>query len=118
MYIAPLIDDGAMSALQSQPEKVMPKAYWIVHVTVHDPEHYPEYLTAALPVFERYGAHFVVRGGAYEVMEGNERERNFVIEFKDRATAMACYNCREYQAAVAIRQKYSDADLIIIDGPA
>jgi uncharacterized protein (DUF1330 family) len=64
------------------------------------------------------GANFVVRGGAYEVMEGNERERNFVIEFRDRATAMACYQCPEYQAAVKIRQKYSDADLIIIDGPA
>jgi uncharacterized protein (DUF1330 family) len=101
-----------------QPETIMPKAYWIVHVTVHDPEHYPEYLTAALPIFEKYGADFVVRGGAYEVMEGNERERNFVIGFKDRATAMACYKCPEYQAAVAIRQKYSDADLIIIDGPA
>ena len=95
----------------------MSKAYWIVHVTVHDSEHYPEYLAAALPIFEKYGANFVVRGGAYEVMEGNERERNFVIEFRDRATAMACYNCPEYQAAIAIRQRYSDADLIIIDGP-
>ena len=94
----------------------MPKAYWIVHVTVHDPEHYPEYLTAALPIFEKYGADFVVRGGAYEVMEGNERERNFVIEFRDRDTAMACYRSSEYQAARAIRQKYADADFIIVDG--
>jgi uncharacterized protein (DUF1330 family) len=101
-----------------QPEKIMPKAYWIVHVSVHDPERYSEYLTAAMPVFEKYDANFVVRGGVYEVMEGNERERNFVIEFRDRATAMACYQCPEYQAAVKIRQKYSDADLIIIDGPA
>jgi uncharacterized protein (DUF1330 family) len=69
-------------------------------------------------VFERFGANFIVRGGAYEVMEGTERERNFVIEFRDRATAMACYHSPEYQAAVAIRNKYSDVDLIIIDGPA
>jgi uncharacterized protein (DUF1330 family) len=96
----------------------MTKAYWIVHVSVHDPERYPEYLTAAMPVFEKFGAHFVVRGGAYQVMEGTERERNFVIEFRDHATAMACYESPEYQAAVRIRQKYSDADLIIIDGPA
>ena len=47
---------------QPQPEKTMPKAYWIVHVTVHDPEHYPEYLAVALPIFEKYGANFVVRG--------------------------------------------------------
>jgi uncharacterized protein (DUF1330 family) len=97
---------------------MMPKAYWIVHVSVHDPEHYPEYLAAAIPVFEKFGANFIVRGGAYEVMEGTERERNFVIEFADRATAMACYQSSEYQAAVGIRQKYSDADLTIIDGPA
>jgi uncharacterized protein (DUF1330 family) len=100
------------------PEEMMPKAYWIVHVSVHDPEHYPEYLAVAIPVFEKFGANFIVRGGAYEVMEGTERERNFVIEFKDRATATACYQSPEYQRAVAIRNKYSDADLIIIDGPA
>jgi uncharacterized protein (DUF1330 family) len=94
----------------------MPKAYWIVHVSVHDPEHYPEYPAVALPVFEKFGAHFVVRGGAYDAMEGKARERNSVIEFRDRATAMACYRSPEYQRVVAIRQKYSDADLIIIDG--
>jgi uncharacterized protein (DUF1330 family) len=100
-----------------QPEEIMPKCYWIVNVSVHDPEHYPEYLAVALPVFERFGANFVVRGGLYDLMEGKARERNFVIEFKDRATAVACYQSPEYQKAVAIRQKYSDADLIIIDGP-
>ncbi len=94
----------------------MPKAYWIVHVSVHDPEHYPEYLAVAVPVFEKFGANFIVRGGAYDAMEGKARERNFVIEFRDRATAVACYQSPEYQRAVAIRQKYSDADLIIIDG--
>ena len=40
----------------------MPKAYWIVSVSVHDPEHYPEYLGVALPVFEKFGANFIVRG--------------------------------------------------------
>jgi uncharacterized protein (DUF1330 family) len=94
----------------------MPKAYWIVHVSVHDPEHYPEYLAVGVPVFEKFGANFIVRGGAYDAMEGNARERNFVIEFRDRATAVACYQSPEYQRAVAIRQKYSDADVIIIDG--
>ncbi|MCC8957041.1 DUF1330 domain-containing protein [Bradyrhizobium sp. Pear77] len=94
----------------------MPKAYWIVHVTVHDEARYPEYLAAALPVFARYGANFIVRNGPYEVMEGATRQRNFVIEFRDRATAMECYTCPDYQAAKAIRQKYSDGDFVIIDG--
>ena len=96
----------------------MAKAYWIVHVSVHDPEHYPEYLTAAMPVFAKFGANFVVRGGAYEVMEGNARDRNVVVEFADRDTAKACYDSAEYRAAKLTRQKYADADFIIIDGAA
>lgn len=94
----------------------MAKGYWIVRVSVKDAERYPEYLTAARPAFEKFGAKFVVRGGPYEVMEGQARDRNVVIEFDSRDTAMACYKSPEYQKAVVIRQKYADADLIIIEG--
>ena len=86
----------------------MSKAYWIVRVSVRDEQRYPEYLAAAGPAFQMFGAKFIVRGG----------ERNVVVEFKDRATAMACYHSPEYQGARAIRQKYADADFIIIDGVA
>jgi uncharacterized protein (DUF1330 family) len=96
----------------------MRKAYWIVRVSVRDEERYPEYLAAARPAFEKYGAHFVVRGGAFDVMEGDARDRNVVVEFRDRATAKACYESPEYQAAKLVRQKYADADFIIIDGAA
>ena len=75
----------------------MPKAYWIVRVSVRDAQRYPEYLAAARPAFEKFGANFIVRGGAYEVMEGQARDRNVVVEFKDRATAKACYDSAEYQ---------------------
>lgn len=94
----------------------MPKAYWIVRVSVRDAQRYPEYLAAAKPAFEKFGAKFVVRGGACEVMEGEARERNVVVEFADRATAKACYDGPEYSAAKLIRQKYADADFIIVEG--
>lgn len=97
-------------------EENVPKAYWIVRVTVREPERYPDYLAAARPAFEKFGARFLVRGGAYETMEGSARERNVVVEFADRDTAMACYRSSEYQAAKAIRQRYADTDFIIIDG--
>jgi uncharacterized protein (DUF1330 family) len=96
----------------------MPKGYWIVRVSVRDETHYPEYLAAAKPAFEKYGAHFVVRGGAFDSMEGEARARNVVVEFRDRATAKACYESEEYQAARLVRQKYADADFIIIEGAA
>lgn len=96
----------------------MPKGYWIVRVSVRDEARYPEYLAAARPSFEKFGARFIVRGGPFELKEGEARDRNVVIEFADLATANACYDSPEYQAAKRIRQKYSDADFIIIEGPA
>ncbi len=47
----------------------MPKAYWIVRVSVRDSAHYPEYLVAAKPAFEKFGANFIVRGGDFALME-------------------------------------------------
>lgn len=94
----------------------MAKGYWIVRVSVRDQARYPEYLTAARPAFEKFGARFIVRGGRFESMEGSARDRNVVVEFADHATAMACYQSPEYQAAKVIRQKYADADFIIIEG--
>ena len=96
----------------------MAKGYWIVRVSVHDEQRYPEYLAAARPAFEKFGANFIVRGGAFDTMEGSSYGRNVVVEFSDRATALACYNSPEYQAAKAIRQKYAEADFLIIEGAA
>ena len=93
----------------------MAKAYWIVRVSVHQPAQYPAYLAAARPAFEKFGAKFIVRGGAFEQMEGQARERNVVVEFADLATATACYRSDEYQKAKAIRQANADADFIIIE---
>jgi len=94
----------------------MSKGYWIVRVSVRNAECYPDYLAAATLAFERFGARFVVRGGRYEAMEGAARERNVVVEFKDYATALACYRSPEYQAAKAIRVANADADFIIVEG--
>jgi len=94
----------------------MPKAYWIVRVSVRQPERYPDYLAAARPAFEKFGAKFIVRGGTFERMEGKARERNVVVEFADRETALACYRSTVYQQAKAIRQQIADADFIIVDG--
>lgn len=94
----------------------MAKGYWVVRVSVHNQERYPDYLAAAKPAFEKFGANFIVRAGPFDSMEGTSRDRNVVVEFKDLATAKACYQSAEYQAAKAVRQKYLEADFIIIEG--
>jgi uncharacterized protein (DUF1330 family) len=96
----------------------MARGYWIVRVSVNNAERYPDYLAAARLAFEKFGARFVVRGGRFEAMEGTSRERNVVVEFKDFATALACYRSPEYEAAKAIRNANADADFVIIEGVA
>lgn len=94
----------------------MPKGYWIAHVDVTDPEGYKEYVALNAKAFSKYGAKFLVRGGPFTVKSGKTRARHVVLEFKDYATALACYESPEYKAAAAVRDKYSSADVIVIEG--
>lgn len=94
----------------------MAKGYWIVRVSVKDTERYPEYLAAARAAFEKYGAKFIARGGTFLAMEGEARPRNVVVEFESYEQALACYRSPEYQRAKAVRQKYADADFVIVEG--
>lgn len=94
----------------------MPKGYWIAHVDIRDPERYKDYVATAKPAFEKYGARFLARGGAYEALEGRGRGRNVVIEFPSLAAARDCYNSSDYQAAKAIRVTVADAEMVIVEG--
>jgi len=94
----------------------MAKAYWIARVDVRDPETYKDYVSTAKPAFERHGARFLARGGAYEVLEGPARARNVVIEFPSMEAALNCYRSEEYQAAKAIRVTVADAEMLIVEG--
>jgi len=94
----------------------MAKGYWIVRVDVTDPEAYKAYVAANAEAFRKFGARFLVRAGKYETVEGISRARNVVIEFKDYATALACYRSGEYAAAKALRAGASSADIIVIEG--
>ncbi len=94
----------------------MPKAYWIAHVDVADPEIYKQYIAANAEAFAKYGGRLLVRAGQHEVMEGALKARHVVIEFKDLETARACYHSPEYAPALAIRKSCSVGDLVIIEG--
>jgi uncharacterized protein (DUF1330 family) len=94
----------------------MPRGYWVAHVTVDDPAAYEAYRAANAEAFAKYGARFVVRGGAQEVVEGSARARTVVIEFPDVAAAHACYVSSEYQRAKALRDPASTADVVIVAG--
>ena len=94
----------------------MAKGYWIVHVSVTDAGHYPKYLAADGPVFEAWGAKFLVRGGAFDTVEGGARERHVILEFDSYKKARDCYHSAEYQAAAKLRQAYAKSEVLIVEG--
>ena len=94
----------------------MAKGYWIAHVDVTDPEAYQAYVRANAVAFAKFGGRFLVRGGPYKAAEGVARARQVVLEFKDYATALACYDLQEYQQAKELRAKASQSELVIVEG--
>ena len=94
----------------------MAKGYWIAHVEVHDAEGYKGYVAGARIAFDKYGAKMLARGGAYEQTEGRDRPRNEVIEYPSLKAAQDSYQSPEYQAARAIRLKYAEAEMVLVEG--
>jgi uncharacterized protein (DUF1330 family) len=94
----------------------MPKGYWIVFMDVKNEEGYKLYVANNAPIFKKFGAKFITRGGKFENPEGRAGSRNVVIEFADYATALACYRSPEYQENIKRRQPHSSANFIIMEG--
>ncbi len=94
----------------------MAKGYWIVSGDVSEPEGYKLYVAENAVAFRKYGARFLARAGKSETVEGSARSRNVVIEFKDYATALACYRSPEYAKALALRKGKADINIVVIEG--
>ena len=94
----------------------MPKGYCIVRVDVHSPEAYALYAKESTEAIKKHGGKPLVRGGAYETMEGQARARNVVLEFDSVEAARAFYLSEDYQRAKKKREYAAAVDYIIIEG--
>jgi uncharacterized protein (DUF1330 family) len=94
----------------------MAKGYWVARVDVTNPEAYKAYVAANAIPFAKFGGRFLVRAGPYKAVEGVSRARQVVIEFKDYATALACFESDEYQKAKTLRAIASESDIVIVEG--
>lgn len=94
----------------------MPKGYVIARISVLDPEGYKAYAAAATEAIKVHGGRPVVRGGRYDILEGEARARNVVIEFDSYEAAKAYYYSPEYQAALRLRMGISVGDIVVVEG--
>ena len=77
-----------------------------------------KYRAANGPVFAKFGARFLVRGGDQKVAEGDAKPRTVILEFPSYEDAKACYESNDYRAAKALRAlaSVSESDLVIVEG--
>lgn len=90
-------------------------AYVIVGVDVTDPDAYGEYTRQVPATLEPYGGRFIVRGGAFEVLEGNwPAPRIVILSFPDIERAKAWHESGEYQAILPIRQANARTHVMVV----
>ena len=95
----------------------MTKSYLVVDAKSTDPERMIEYRRLSSIAVDRFGGRFLVRGGPYEVLEGNwQPQRLVVIEFDSKEKAKAFYDSPEYVAARQARAGVSSFDMVLVEG--
>lgn len=92
-------------------------AYLIADVNVENADTYAEYRRQVLPLIERHGGKFIVRGGANETLEGDWRPaRLVIIEFPNMAVLKQWYGSPECKKLIDLRQDASSGSLVAVEG--
>lgn len=92
-------------------------AYLIADIRVDDVDRYQDYVANVPALVARHGGRYRVRGGAVDVLEGPwSPGRLVILEFPDRAAALAFYNDPAYAPFKALRQAVTASAVAIVDG--
>jgi uncharacterized protein (DUF1330 family) len=96
---------------------VMPKAYVIGELHVHDPEALKEYRDKVLETIEVFGGRFLARAGDPLLLEGDEPiGLPVILEFESQMDAMAWWNSPQYKAIHGIRLRSTVSRIIFVNG--
>ena len=91
-------------------------AYVIVELEVTNPEEYAAYGPLAVASVTRHGGRFIVRGGEFEVLEGEWSPRMIVLEFESLAAIRSWYHSDDYQECLPIRLRSAKGRMIAVEG--
>ncbi|MEO8039162.1 MAG: DUF1330 domain-containing protein [Betaproteobacteria bacterium] len=92
-------------------------AFVIADVDVTDPVGFETYRQLVAPIVAAAGGAYRVRGGAFEVLEGDYQPRRLIVlEFESMAAARAWYHSDAYAPARALRQRSAATNAILVEG--
>ncbi len=98
----------------------MTPAYIIVDMKVSNPEQYKQYMAAAPAAVAAAGGEYLVRGGKFEVLEGQwQPARIAMLRFPSFDQAKAFYDAEMYRAARAQRAGATEFfNMVLVEGVA
>jgi uncharacterized protein (DUF1330 family) len=93
-------------------------AYWVARSKINDPVEYKKYTDRVPAIIAKYGGRVLARGGRFQIMEGPDKFRRFVvIEFPTLEQGVACFTSQEYDEAAAFRRTGAgEVETVIVDG--
>ena len=95
----------------------MSKGYWIaLYKKIENTNNLGDYAKKATETIIKHGGKPLVRGGKYEVLEGDNFPRTVIWEFPSYSAAEKCYNSQEYQDAWSLAKSSTDRNLLIVEG--
>jgi len=96
----------------------MTPAYIIVDMQISDLEQYKQYMAAAPAAVKAAGGEYLVRGGRFEVMEGDwQPARVAMLRFPSFELAKSFYDDELYKAARAKRAGATEFfNMILVEG--
>ena len=94
-------------------------AYMLVDLDIHDPSGFAQYRNNVPALIAKHGGEYLVRGGDFEVIEGNWKPHRLVLfRFPDRAAIRAFFADPDYAELMALRKRTSTSVVVAMDGVA
>ena len=92
-------------------------AYVLVDVESTDEARAARYRELSGPSIERHGGRFLVRGGPFEVLEGDWVPTRLVVaEFPSVEAARQWYESEDYRQARAVREGAGAWRMVLVEG--
>jgi len=95
----------------------MSKGYWLAtYKKIGDLEKLKKYAETVTPIIKSFGGQALVRGGKYQVLEGDNFIRTVIWEFPNYQKAIECHESKKYQEGWSLAKETTERNLQIIEG--
>ena len=95
----------------------MSKGYWIaLYKKIESTNNLSDYAKKATETIIKHGGKPLVRGGKYEVLEGDSFPRTVIWEFPSYEKAIECHNSKEYLAGWDLAKDTTVRHMQVIEG--